>query len=217
VCAALCISAVVSASAADKKTKPAPKTPPRKLHLDAAYFNGEIVKVHPAAVERGEKVLVVGPWNMGPKVAPKPSDKRPNMYFVVPGTLHQIVGYPEYDHTEILSYSPEDPKEFDVYWAVVLDPDLTQEFTAEAELIMARQQTFVPGADFTFDKIPSAPFLKKMLKISNLSGLDKYKNSDGSFPRLAIITAGFAVRFSTEKPEEKPADQQSAEAPQPQN
>jgi hypothetical protein len=198
---------VVATAIAASKAKPAP----RKIHLEDAYFNGDLVKLHTGPFEKGERVLVVGPWNMGPRVSPKPSDKRPNLYFVIPGKLHQVPGLPEYSHTEILSYAPDDPKEFDVYWAVVLDPDLKQDFTSESQLIMSTQQTFVPSDDFTFDQIPSAGFLKKILKISNFDGLEKVKRTDGSYPRLAIITAGFAVRFSTEKPEA--ATEQQAEAP----
>lgn len=169
------------------------------------------MKVHSGPFESGERTLVVGPWNMGPRVSPKPNDKRPNLYFVIPGTLHHIDGEPRYDHTEILSAAPDDPKEFDVYWAVVLDPALKDDFNAERQLLMAAQDSFSPGDGFTFDQIPSAKFLESMLKISSLDKLEKYRRPDGSFPRMAIITAGFAVRLSVEKPEEKTAEQPAAE------
>ena len=196
------------------KAKPAAKPLPR-LHLDEAYFNGNLVTLHSPAVEKGERVLVVGPWNLGPKVSGKPDDKRPNLYFAAPGTQHQVEGHPEYDHNEILSLAPDEPKDFDVYFAVVLDPALQEDFTNERQLIMAAQERFTPSEDFTFDQIPAAPFLKAMSKISTLDDLEKFRRKDGSLPRMAIITAHFAVRFSVENPEEKPAEQkQTAEAPQ---
>ncbi len=195
------------------KAKPSARPLP-KLHLDQAYFNGHLVTLHSPAIEKGERVLIVGPWNLGPKVSPKPDDKRPNLYFVAPGTQHEVEEHPEYDHNEILSLAPDEPRDFDVYFAVVLDPALQEDFTTEQQLILAAQQRFTPGEDFTFEQIPAAPFLKAVSKIGSLDDLQKFRRKDGSLPRMAIITAHFAVRFSAENPEEKPADQnQTAEAP----
>jgi hypothetical protein len=213
VCAALCASVAVSVSAsaaAKAKTKPAAHSVP-KAHLEEAYFNGEVMKLAAGPYSAGEHTLVVGPWNMGPRVSPKPNDKRPNLYFVIPGTQHQVSGEARYDNTMILSAVPDDPKEFDVYWAVVLDPAVTEDFTGEKQLLAAHQATFAPPDDFSFDQIPSAAFLKAQTKISSLDGLKKYRLADGSLPRVAIITAGFAVRLTVEKPEEKQADTVPAE------
>lgn len=214
VCAALCVSSLcaslaVSAAASSKaKAKAAAKSLP-KVHLEDAYFGGDLLKVHSGPYNPGERTLVVGPWNMGPRVSPKPNDKRPNLYLVIPGTLHQVHGEPWYNHTEILSFNPDEPREFDVYWAVVLDPSLTAEFTGERELLLAAQETFSPAQGMTFEQIPSAKFLESMLKISSFEKLDKYRRADGNLPRVAIITAGFAVRLSVERPEE----QKTAETP----
>ena len=201
-------------AASKPKAKTAAKHIP-KLHLDQAYFNAHLVTLHSPAVEKGEHVLVVGPWNLGPKVSSKPDDKRPNLYFVAPGTQHQIEGHPEYDHNEILSLAPDEPKDFDVYFAVVLDPTLQEDFTSERQMLMAAQERFTPSEDFTFDQIPAAGFLKAMSKISTLDDLDKFRRKDGSLPRMAIITAHFAVRFSVDNPEEQPPEQkQAADTPQ---
>ncbi|MGZ4815527.1 MAG: hypothetical protein ACXVZV_08970 [Terriglobales bacterium] len=201
----------VSAAASSKpKAKTTPGILP-KLHLDEAYFNGHLVTLHSPPVEKGERVLLVGPWNLGPKVSSKPDDKRPNLYFVAPGMQHQVEGHPEYDHNEILSLAPDEAKDFDVYFAVVLDPTLQEDFTSEQQLLMAAQQRFSPPEDFTFDQIPSAGFLKAMSKISSLGDLDKFRRKDGSLPKLAIITAHFAVRFSVENPDDKSAEQKQAE------
>lgn len=198
------------AAPAKKKPSPAPQLP--KLHLEDAYFNGELVKLQQVALEKGQKPEIIGPWNFGPRVSPKPSDKRPNLYIVVPGSLHKVEDHPEFNHTEILSYAPDDAKEFDVYWAVVLDPTLDEQFTAEPQLLLAAQATFKPDDDFTFDKIPAAPFMRDILKITDLDWLKKYRRPNGSLPRVAIITGHFAVRFSTEKTEEQP-EEKTAEQP----
>ena len=158
------------------------------------------MKLRAAPLEPGERYLIVGPWNLGPRVSSKPNDKRPNLYFVSPGTLHQVADHPEYSHTEILSATPDEPKDFDIYWAVVLDPTLQEDFTSEKQLIVATQQTFIPPADFTFDQIPSAGFLREFAKIHTLAELNKYRRPDG-LPRVAIITAHMAVRISVEKPQ----------------
>jgi hypothetical protein len=205
----------MSASAAAKqKAKPAARSVP-KAHLEEAYFNGEVVRLTAGPYSAGERTLVVGPWNMGPRVSPKPNDKRPNLYFVIPGSQHQVPDEPRYDNTMILSAAPDDPKEFDVYWAVVLDPALKptpkDDFTDEKQLLLATQATFTPADDFTFAQIPSASFLESTLKMSSIEKLKKYRRADGSLPRVAIITAGFAVRLTVEKPEQKQADTAPAE------
>ncbi len=187
-------------------SRPAPR-----IHFDEAYYAGDLVKVHTGPRETGERPLLIGPWNFGPKVSSKPKDKRPNLYIVLPGTLHRVASYPDYDHTEILSATPDDPKEFDVYWALILDPSANTDFTAERQLIMATQGTFNPDENFTFDQIPCAGFLRDHLKITTLKGLDKYRRPDASLPRVAIVAAGFALRLSVEKPEEP--EQKQAEQP----
>jgi hypothetical protein len=213
-CAALCVSVAVSATAANpSKAKSTPKPVVHKIHVDQAYYAGDLVKLHTAAPEAHEAYVTVGPWSLGPRVATQPSDKRPNLYFVVPGSLHQTAEYPTFSHTLILSSAPEDPKEFDIYWAVVLDPSLKDDFNSERQLILATQQTFAPGDDFSFDQIPSAGFLREFLKVNTLADLDKYKHPDGKLPRMAIITAHKAVRFSVEQPETPAAATATSTAP----
>jgi len=204
-CAALCVSVAVSATAGTKpKAKATPKPVARKIHLHDAYYAGDLVKLQSTPPQASESYVTVGPWSIGPRVASQPSDKRPNLYFVVPGSLHQVAEYPSYSHTLILSAAPDDPKEFDIYWAVVLDPSLKEDFISERQLLLATQQTFNPSDDFSFDQIPSAGFLREYLKMNSLDDLAKYKRPHGAMPRLAIITAHKTVRISVEKPEESP-------------
>jgi len=204
-CAALCVSVAVSASAGTKpKAKATPKQVAKKIRLHDAYYAGDLVKLQAIPVASGETSVVIGPWSLGPHVATQPSDKRPNLYFVVPGSLHQIAEYPAYSNTLILSAAADDPKDFDIYWAVVLDPSLKEDFISERQLLLATQETFNPGDDFSFNQIPSAGFLRESLKMNSVDDLDKYKRPDGGLPRLAIITAHKTVRISVEKPEETP-------------
>ena len=206
VCAALCVSVAVSAAAGTKpKAKTTAKPVAHKIRLNEAYYAGDLVKLQATPLQATESYVTVGPWSIGPRVATQPSDKRPNLYFVVPGTLHQVAEYPAYSHTLILSSAPDDPKEFDIYWAVVLDPALKEDFISERQILLATQQTFAPGDDFSFDQIPSAGFLRDFLKVNSLTDLDKYKRPDGGLPRMAIITAHKAVKLSVEKPDEAPA------------
>lgn len=193
----------VSAAAGTKpKAKNAVRSASRKIHLEQGYYAGDLVRLHAAPSQASESYVTVGPWSLGPRVATQPSDKRPNLYFVVPGSLYQIAEYPAYSHSLILSSAPDDAKDFDIYWAVILDPSLKEDFTSEKELLLATQETFTPGEDFSFTQIPSAGFLRTFLKVNSLSELDKYKRPDGGLPRIAIITAHKAVRISVEKPEE---------------
>jgi len=193
--AALCLAVAVAAQGATtNKAKPAPKP----LHLQTAYFAGRLVKLTAEPV-RNRRPLLVGPWNLGPKISPGPSDKRPNLYFVSPGTLHSAPGYPGFDHNEVLSAMPDGPSSFDVFWVLVLDPSLKEDFTSEQQIILATQQTFSPGEDFEFARIPSAGFLRAFLNVHDLQGLEKYKRPDGELPRVAIVRAGFTVQATAEE------------------
>ncbi|HWR13354.1 MAG TPA: hypothetical protein VN577_00890 [Terriglobales bacterium] len=197
----LCVAVSVAASAADgkkKTTKSLPKPTPKPLHLDQAYFAGRKVKFDSVPVKAG-RALVVGPWNLGPKISPKPSDKRPNLYFVSPGTQHRVPEQSAFDHNEVLSAMPDGPSDYDVFWVLVLDPSVKEEFTSEQEIIVATQEEFQPGEDFTFDQIPSAGFLRTFLKKSDLESLKKFRRPEGGLPKVAVVRAGFTVRAVAEE------------------
>ena len=210
VAAVVCVA--ISADATAPKKKPAPKPVP-KVHLEQAYFAGRLVKFH-SPETKTTKVLVVGPWNLGPKVSPGPSDKRPNLYFVLPGTQHQLPGHRDFDHNEVLSAVPDGESDFDVFWVVVLDPSVKEDFTSEQQIIMATQEEFVPAEDFTFEQIPSAGFLKTFLKKTDMDSLEKIRRPDGALPKVAIVRAGITVRAIAEEiPEQAPADTEDAKKP----
>lgn len=208
VCVAACLATALCAQAKPRQHE---VSLAGKLRLDEAYFDGRTVNIKVTPLKRGERPRVVGPWYLGPRIEAKPSDKRPNLYIVVPGSLHEIEHGQEYDHNEILSAVPQDESDFDVWWVVVLDPAMQQQFHSEKELIVAAQQEFRPSADLTFDEIPGASLLRNILHVQDLAGLDKFRRPNGELPRIAIVNAHFSIRAHIEDNEKPSVDSQQAE------
>jgi hypothetical protein len=172
-----------------------------RIEIDSAYYDGEPVPFN--VVESGSRKnqLRVGPWLMGVRAADsKPSDRRRNLYVVFPGTQHRAPGWPEYDHNCVLSDLPatDETVEWDVYWAVVLDPTLQDDFRSERELVVAAQSSFFPPDLLEFNDLPSEGFLRAQMKVRTLGDLARLRRKDGTLPRLLIAPAGYAVRGSTE-------------------
>ncbi len=172
-----------------------------RLQIDSAYHAGERVPF--TVLEPGNRnaQLRVGPWLLGVRADdPKPRDRRRNLYVVFPGTLHRSPGWPDFDHNCVLSDLPAsaEPVEWDVYWAVVLDPTLQEDFRSEQALVLADQSSFIPPDLLEFSDIPAAGFLRAQMKVRSLGDLARYRRKDGTLPRLLITPAGYAVRGSTE-------------------
>lgn len=183
----------------------------KKLHLNQAYYDGRTVQIKLTPLKRGEHPRIAGPWYFGPKIEAKPNDKRPNLYVVVPGSLHELENGQEYDHNEILSAVPQDESDFDVWWVVVLDPAMQEQLHSEKALLLAAQKEFRPSPDLTFDDVPGASLLRSVLHIHDLSGLDKFRRPDGKLPRIAIVNAHFSVRARIEDPDKPQTGEQQAE------
>lgn len=171
-----------------------------RIQIDSAYYNGDPVpfKVVEAGSRRSQ--LRVGPWLMGVRAADsRPSDRRRNIYVVFPGTQHRAPGWSDYDHNCVLSDLPatEEPVEWDVYWAVVLDPNLHDDFRSEQELVLAAQSGFLPPDLLEFNDIPSEGFLRTQMKVRSLTDLARFRRNDGTLPRLFITPAGYAIRGSS--------------------
>ncbi|MGC2322672.1 MAG: hypothetical protein WA463_08590, partial [Terriglobales bacterium] len=168
-----------------------------RLQIDSAYHAGERVPF--TVLEPGNRnaQLRVGPWLLGVRADdPKPRDRRRNLYVVFPGTLHRSPGWPDFDHNCVLSDLPAsaEPVEWDVYWAVVLDPTLQEDFRSEQALVLADQSSFIPPDLLEFSDIPAAGFLRAQMKVRSLGDLARYRRKDGTLPRLLITPAGYAVR-----------------------
>ncbi len=95
--------------------------------------------------------------------------------------------------------------EWDLYWAIVLDPALRDDLRNERDLLVAEQSSFMPGDLFEFNDIPGRSFLRNLLKIDSLSGLARYRRKNDSLPRLIIVPSGFGVRGTVEEPDAGPA------------
>src|SRR5438046_1386795 len=108
-----------------------------------AYF--ESANVLLAADDAGSRRLAaLGPWVFGPRLDQgKPLDKLLNLYVVVPGKQYRSPASPEYDHTLIVNALTHDnPREWDIFWCLVLDPKLREDFHSERELIVAAHEPF---------------------------------------------------------------------------
>jgi len=180
---------------------------PDASQIRTAYLDGRMVAFELAPVPPGTRVKRVGPWQFGARVLyPTPRDRRQNLYVVAPGSEHRLPGYEAYDHNDIINHMPatDSPEEWDVYWAVVLDPALKQDFRSENELLLATQNEFHPGEDFRFEDIPAAEFLRDMVSVGSLDELEKYRRPSGNLPQVLIVPADFAVRASAHELENQP-------------
>jgi hypothetical protein len=179
-------------------------TPPPARPLDSVYLDGEVVRLD---IADGLKPEAVGPWRIGARVVdPKPRDKRLNLYIVAPGTQYHAESADEFDHNALVNALPEPQKsrEYDVYWALVLDPHLRLDFKSEQQLLVATQSEFTPSDLFEFDDIPADGFLHAFLRMDALDDLAQFRRKDRRLPRLVIVPAGFAV-MATNPAQPEPA------------
>jgi hypothetical protein len=172
-----------------------------RIQIDSAYYRGEAVRFKVVEASNHKAQLRVGPWLLGVRAADsKPRDRRRNLYLVFPGRQHHAAGWPDYDHNCVLSDLPatEEPVEWDVYWAVVLDPTLHEDFRSERELVLAAQSNFFSPDLLEFNDLPAEGFLRAQMKVRSLGDLARFRRKDGTLPRLLITSAGYAVRGSSE-------------------
>jgi hypothetical protein len=171
--------------------------------VSSALLEGQAVAIRFVQPSGHEKPFALGPWRLGARVrAPiagspnKPHDQRLNLYVVAPGTQNQSALASEFDHNLIINALPSGDREseYDVYWAILLDPRLEKDLRLERDLLIAAQEEFVPGDLFEFDDLKAADFLRLMLKAEALSDLRRYRKKNGSLPRVLIVPAEFALR-----------------------
>ncbi len=176
-----------------------PDTAPKPLN---AYFESTNVLLAADQAGAGEAASL-GPWVFGPRLPQgKPLDKRLNLYVVIPGKQYHSPVSPEYDHTLIVNGVTHDtPREWDIFWCLVLDPKLAEDFHSEKELIAAAQQTFKPADLFDLEDVPARAILTEEFGAKNLADLRRYRHKDGSMPRLLILPARFAIRAIVETQE----------------
>ena len=188
----VCAAAVLSAA----------PSPSRQV-IPTAYHDDDTVNVKVERPARGQKVLGFGPWQLGIATRnERPRDRRLNLYVVVPGNQHHVEGWDDYDHNAILNAVPvnEEPRDWDVYWVLALDPQMHEELRSERELLLHAQERFLPGDLFEFDDIPADVVLRQYLHVASLDDLQQYRHKDGTLPRLLVLPAGCVVRMTVEEP-----------------
>jgi hypothetical protein len=172
--------------------------------------DGEPLKLVFAGPIGREKPLAVGPWRLGPSLKrvkngkpERPSDKRYTLYFIAPGTQYQNVAAPALDHNLLVNVVPpsDDPidAEFDLFWVIVLDPDMKRDLRSEADLIMLAQEHFAPGDLYALDDAPGAGLLREALRADSLLDLQRYRQKDGSLPRILILPANSIQHATIER------------------
>ena len=84
---------------------------------EPAAYNGTICEIlFPGTPSRTSETFAI--WNFGHAILDVPFDtSRPDLYGVLPGTMHQEPGYPTFDHDHIVSHAPGDPG-YDGTWDV---------------------------------------------------------------------------------------------------
>ncbi|MFL6301241.1 MAG: hypothetical protein ACJ71N_11615 [Terriglobales bacterium] len=195
---AVVILLTLLAVAADRK--PARVSRPIR---NAFYANQEL-QVEPV-VEPGARNFNYGPWTLGSLVHDdKASDRRFNLYIIVPGAQHQSPPPgDEFNHSVLINSNdpPQGnrPTEWDVFWVVVLDPSLNREIKDERELLLLGQSYFLPNDLYEVEDAPGHDLLRQ-LSMTSLDDLARFRRSDGALPRVALLSAGAAVRMNVAPP-----------------
>lgn len=176
---------------------------PAEHAANRAYCEGRRIVLKPVVARHARKLVVDGTV-LGPVIAGrKPRDRRPNLYVLSPGTQYGSGRIRTFDLIVNEIPHTEKPVDWDVYWALVLDPSLPSDFTEERQLLIAAQGGFSPDETFSFDAIPAARLLRSHLHIDSLDGLESFRRSDGELPRLIIVSAQCAIRAGAVDPERR--------------
>lgn len=166
----------------------------------SVYHDGDDLIFTPEAAG-SRRMASVGPWNLGQRVAEdKPVDKRLNLYVVVPGLQYRSPGKSDYDHNLVINKYTVDgkPRDWDVFWCFILDPTLRPDLRSERDLLLAKHQTFRPATLFEFRDIPSHALMAERLSIKSMNDLRRFREKNGSLPRLLILPARLVVRATAE-------------------
>jgi hypothetical protein len=144
----------------------------------------------------------LGRWGLGESLKDdKLRDKRLNLYVVFPGRQYRSLLHSRYNHTLVINKYTIDgkPREWDIFWCLVLDPSLRADLRSERELLTAANQRFRTASNFKIRRVPSHAAMANELSVKNVDDLQQFRGKDGSLPRLLIIPAHLAVSATTTK------------------
>lgn len=207
----VCASVAVVSAARLNASEPASAAASEPVSTRPVFFDGRPVDLAFARVRRA-KAFKFGPWTLDAHVShDKPRDPHPNLYIVAPGDQYTSEQAPTFNHTEIISTIPVkvEPREWDVYWAIVLDPALQDTFHSERQLLLAAQNGFRVQPDFDLDSMPGITFLREFLHVQTVDDLDRFRRPDGTLPQVVIVPAGVSIRATAVDPEAPPEEGKS--------
>lgn len=182
---------------------------PAAVQVVTAFHEGEAVRLEMADPPRARAALQFGPWRLGERRGMgEITDKHPNLYIVCPGTQYVTRGDAQYDHTLLINTVPttEAAVQWDVVWAVVLDPSLRVDFRDERALLLEAQQTFRPGDLFALSDVPGWAALREVLGVRETRDLLEYEH-EGRLPRVILRPAGFSLQAAVQAGPAAPAGQ----------
>jgi hypothetical protein len=167
------------------------------------YHNGVYLLFAPE-VTGTHRPARLGPWDLGERLSADqetPRDKRLNLYVVVPGGQYHSASHPEYDHNLVINKYPVDhnPREWDIFWCLQLDPSLPTDLRAEHDLLQAAHQRFTPPASFALREVPASAVMAERLSVVKVEDLKRFRHKDGSLPRMLIVPAHLALRATAEQ------------------
>lgn len=195
--AVLVVISAFALSAAERR----PVHSGRPIH--AAFYQNNELQVQPV-VEPGQRTFTYGPWVLGSLVHDdKVSDRRFNLYIIVPGNMNQLPApFDEFNNSILINSDAsagDRPSEWDVFWVVPLDPSLNREIKDERELLVLGQTYFLPGDLYDVEDAPGHDLLRQ-LSLTSLDDLARFRRGDGSLPRVVLLSAGAAVRLNVAPP-----------------
>ena len=168
-------------------TLPAFAAERRPIHpthpIRTAYYDGQELQVEPLNPP-GARSFSYGPWTFGSVVHDdKASDRRFNLYIIIPGSEHQFSGpADEFNHSVLINSDPEPgdhSAEWDVFWVVVLDPTLNADIKQERELLLLGQSYFLPGDLYELDDAPGRNLLRQF-GMTSLDDLARFRRDDSN-------------------------------------
>ncbi|MBV8207592.1 MAG: hypothetical protein JO041_12430 [Acidobacteria bacterium] len=170
--------------------------PPRQVR--SAYFEGQLVPFEAQHETLITRSFSIGPWRFGRREHTNPRDGRLNLYISAPGSQYAVDGAAAFSFNCIINAVPKPGSEveWDVYWAVALDPALTEEIRGEQALLIDTQAEFAPAPDFTVEQAPGHELLRRYLRVATVDDLDKYRRKSGELPRVLIVPARIMLKAS---------------------